>query len=186
MQRNTLTEIQNLVDKNGIIFLTYGGFLTQTLISGITETLEYEADCHDLNSGLASNIFTIFIELAQNMMNYSKSIEDENSKTEGIIVVGKKSDTVFYIDSQNIVSKNDKNIVDKVLTEIKSLNKDEIKKKYRELRRSGRGKHSKGAGIGFYEIAKRCSSFSHKFIKLDEDIYIFYFEANISYAKKEV
>jgi hypothetical protein len=61
-----------------------------------------------------------------------------------------------------------------------------LKKKYRELRRSGRGKHSKGAGIGFYEIAKRCSSFSHKFIKLDEDIYIFYFEANISYAKKEV
>jgi len=120
------------------------------------------------------------------MMNYSKSIEDEKSKTEGIIVVGKKSDTVFYIDSQNIVSKNDKNIIDEVLTEIKSLNKDEIKKKYRELRRSGRGKHSKGAGIGFYEIAKRCSSFSHKFIKLDEDIYIFYFEANISYAKKEV
>ena len=105
---------------------------------------------------------------------------------EGIIIVGKKSDTVFYIDSQNTVSTKVKNLIDKVLTEIQSLDKDDIKKKYRELRRSGRNKHSKGAGIGFYEIAKRCSSFSHKFTKLDDDIYIFYFEANISYANKEV
>ena len=31
--------IQKIVEKDGIVFLTYGGFLSQTLIAGMTEAL---------------------------------------------------------------------------------------------------------------------------------------------------
>jgi len=181
MLRNNINEIQNLVEKDGIVFLTYGGFLTQTLISGITESLEREAEHYHLNSGFASNIFTIFIELAQNMMNYSKSLDisKKSNKSEGIIIVGKESDNIFYIDSQNMVSEKDKNMLEKKLKELKLLDHQAIKKKYRELRRSGKAMHGKGAGIGFYEIAKRCSHLNFEFIKLEQGMYNFYFEATI-------
>ena len=79
MLRNNITEVQQIVNKDGIVFLTYGGFLTQTLISGITEALEKEAEESELSMGFANNIFTIFIELAQNMMNYAKSSSLVNS-----------------------------------------------------------------------------------------------------------
>jgi hypothetical protein len=185
MLRNNVNSIKILAQKEGIVFLTYGGFLSQTLITGMTEVLEKEAEASDLSMGFSTNIFTIFIEIAQNMMNYSRAI-DENvtgSKTEGIIIVGKDSDDLFYIDSQNIVSQKDKYIIEKKLIEIAALDRDGIKKRYRELRRSGKDTHGKGAGIGFYEIAKRCSSQSYEFVPLDNGMYNFYFEATINSTK---
>jgi hypothetical protein len=185
MVRNNINAIKKLAQRDGIVFLTYGGFLSQTLISGMTEALEKEAEASELSMGFSSNIFTIFIEIAQNMMNYSRAIDTNSSglKTEGIIIVGKESDGVFYIDSQNIVSKKDKDLIEKKLGEIATLDRDGIKKRYRELRRSGKDTHGKGAGIGFYEIAKRCSSQNYAFVPLENDMYNFYFEATINSTK---
>ena len=92
-----LNQIQNLVEQDGIIFLTYGGFLTQTLITGMTEALEKEAESNDLGMTVSNNIFTIFIELSQNMMNYSKTKEENSSslKSQGLIVVGKDREKYF-------------------------------------------------------------------------------------------
>ena len=103
-----IDEVQKMVDDDGIIFLSYGGYLSQTLISGMTEALEKEAEDNDINMNASNNIFTIFIELTQNMMNYSKSLENEENKAQGLILVSKDSDFNYHIHSQNIVSSIDK------------------------------------------------------------------------------
>ena len=46
---------------------------------------------------------------------------------------------------------------------IQTLDKAEIKKRYKELRRSGENTHAKGGGIGMYEIAKASSSIDFDF-----------------------
>lgn len=178
--------IQELVEKDGIVFLTYGGFLSQALISGMTEALEKEAEQNNLNMGVSSNIFTIFIELAQNMMNYSKTKCNDNFnnlKSEGLIVVGRDNEQNYYIHSQNIVGTDDKEKIEPVLTKIQSLNRDEIKKIYRELRRSGKNTHGKGGGIGFYEISKRCDNIDFEFKPINENKYYFHFKAEIKTNK---
>jgi len=177
--------IRDLVKKDGVIFLTYGGFLTQTLITGITEALEAEAEQNDLNMGIANNIFTIFIELSQNIMNYSKNQHENNLdvNSEGLIIVGKDNEQNYYIHSQNIISNKDREKIEPKLKEILSMSKDEIKKRYRELRRSGRHTHDKGGGIGFYEIAKRCDKISFEFKKINENKYYFHFISQIKTKK---
>ena len=179
--------IQNIVEQDGIIFLTYGGFLTQTLIAGMTEALEKEAEHHELNMGVANNIFTIFIELSQNVMNYSKSKNKDckEIKSEGLIVVGKDDDMNYYIHSQNIIAKEDKDKIEPKLEEIITLSRDEIKKKYRELRRSGKDTHGKGGGIGFYEIAKRSDEIKYQFKEINEDKYYFHFISKIKTKKDD-
>lgn len=176
-----ISAIQELVEKDGIVFLTYGGFLSQALISGMTEALEREAEQSELNMGDSSNIFTIFIELAQNMMNYSKSkLKDSNElKSEGLIIVGKDAQSNYYVHSQNIVGKEDKEKIEPKLKELLTLNKDEIKQMYRELRRSGKHTHGKGGGIGFYEIAKRCDDIDFEFRPINENKFYFHFKAEI-------
>ena len=82
--------LEEILEKDGIIFLTYGGTLTQSLIVAMTEALEKETEEADLSIGLASKIFTIFIELAQNMMHYSKKMNKDGFDSKGLIVVGKK------------------------------------------------------------------------------------------------
>ncbi len=178
--------IQDLVEDDGIIFLTYGGFISQSLISAMTEALEKEAKQNALNMGISNNIFTIFIELTQNMMNYSKTKCQESTdvNSEGLIVVTKDSYDNYYIHSQNIIALKDKEKIEPKLEEILTLDQEQLKKKYRELRRSGRDKHGKGGGIGFYEIAKRSDEINFEFNKINEDKYYFHFISKIV-TKKE-
>lgn len=174
-----INEIQNIVQKDGIVFLTYGGFLSQALISAMTEALEKETQQNDLNMTDANNIFTIFIELSQNMMNYSKSQKSDELACEGLILVGKNVQNDYFIHSQNVVALEDKAKIEAILQKIKTLDKDAIKKAYRELRRSGKHTHGKGGGIGFYEIAKRCLKIDFEFKKITNERYYFHFQAII-------
>jgi hypothetical protein len=170
-----INQIRDIVEKDGIVFLTYGGFLSQTLISEMTEALEKETSQSNLNMGVANNIFTIFIELSQNIINYSKVKSQTSSelKSEGLIVVGKESDDKYYIHSQNIVNTEDKEKIEPKLLEIQSLDREGIKKRYKELRRSGKNTHGKGGGIGFYEIGKRSNTLEYDFKQINESKFYF-------------
>ena len=182
-----INEIQNMVDKGGIIFLSYGGFLTQSLIASMTEALEKEAKVSEVSMGVSHNIFTIFIELSQNMMNYSKTRELKNRDidSQGIIFVSKDEVGNYFVDSQNIVSIDDKEKIEPKLIEILSLDRDGIKKRYRELRKSGKNTHGKGGGIGFYEIAKRCEKIQYDFKEINEDKYYFHIKTKILINNKD-
>ena len=174
-----INQVQDIVKKEGIVFLTYGGFLSQTLIAGMTEALEKEAEQYELNIGDANNIFTIFIELSQNMMNYSKNKDKDELQAEGLILVSKDEENNYYIHSQNMITLEDKEKIEPTLTQISLLSREEIKKAYRELRRSGKNKHGKGGGIGFYEIAKRCSGIIHEFKPYSKNRYYMHLKVKI-------
>jgi hypothetical protein len=110
-----INEIHSLVQKKGIVFLSYGGFLSQALIAAMTEALEKETEANELSMSASNNIFTVFIELAQNMMNYSKSISDKDdpSSSESLIMVSRdKTNWNYYIESQNIISVQDKELIE--------------------------------------------------------------------------
>ena len=182
-----ISEVQKLVDDDGIIFLSYGGYLSQALISAMTEALEKEAEDHGIHMGTANNMFTIFIELSQNIMNYSKSLDisDPSRVPQGLIVVSKDANYDYHIHSQNIVSLADKEKMEPKLQEIQSLDKDGIKKRYRELRKSGQNTHGKGGGIGFYEIAKKCDSIYYNFKQINEDRFYFHIKTTIKTTKEK-
>ncbi|AZV47509.1 hypothetical protein C3L23_05175 [Nautilia sp. PV-1] len=148
----------------------------------MTEALEKETENAELSMGLASKIFTIFIELAQNMMNYSKRMNKEGFDPKGLILVGKTKDGYYYVYAQNIVNKDDKDKIEKKLKKIIPLNKEEIKKLYREARKSGKDAHSKGGGIGFYEIAKKSEKIEYGFVDAGDEMYYFQFKAVIGKA----
>lgn len=171
--------LESILEEDGIVFLTYGGFLTQSLVVGMTEALERESEHAELSVSLSMNIFTIFIELSQNMMNYSKSIRENDKRFDpkGLIVVGKNSANEYYILSQNIVDLDDKNKIEPKLQTIAETDLEGIRKLYKDARRSGKDKHGKGGGIGFYEIAKRASRIEYDFTPIQDDKFYFKFKA---------
>jgi len=178
-----IKKIEQIVEENGIIFLTYGEFISQSLISGLTESLEIETKHSNINMGISTNIFTVFIELSQNIMNYAKHKLTGEGKPEGIIIV-KKDEKNYYIYSQNTISQKDIDIIEPKLKNILSLDKDGIKQKYRELRRIKKSENATGGGIGFYEIAKRCERLEYNFTKIADTSYSFYLRATISNINK--
>lgn len=175
-------KLESILEKDGIFFLTYAGFLTQPLIAGMTDVLEKEAKSSEVNMKILGNIFTIFIELSQNMMNYAKTKVDfdKNYQAKGFIIVGlEQNSNNYYILSRNLVDSQDKEIIEKRLLQVYNLNKEELRILHRQLRKTGELKHHKGAGIGFVEIARRCDKIEYEFVPYKDEQYYYTIKTTI-------
>ena len=127
---------------------------------------------------ILSKLSTVTIEIAQNIIKYSK----EKEAFLQIISIEDKKGIEYKVISKNVISLEDKEKIDQRLSEIKSLNKVKIRKKYKELRKNEKNMHSKGAGIGFYEIARVVDEFEYKFEESKGKV-IFIFSASIKSKK---
>lgn len=175
--------LDNYLSKSGIIFLSYVGIVSQNLISSMTEILEKEIEETNIDLTMSTNIFTTFIELSQNIMNYGKDKKNE-FEPKGIVLVGCEDDK-YYVLSRNLIDKKDKEVIQSRLDKISKQTNEEIRKEYKLLRKNGAQKHKKGAGIGFLEVAKRCESIEYLFHEASENKYHFTFKANIRVRGKE-
>ena len=149
----------------------YEGMMTQNVIASCMDNIETKI----LHMGTMGIVSTITIEYCQNMMNYSK---DGIENTRDIIPAGEIevqyiNDDYYEIIATNIVSIDDKNKIEPKLLEIDGLDKAGIKKRYRELRKSGQNTHEKGGGIGMYEIAKVSDEVEYKFEAINKDKFYF-------------
>jgi CRISPR/Cas system CSM-associated protein Csm2 small subunit len=170
-----INKLESILEEDGIIFLSYGGAFTQSLIVGMTGVLEKEVEEADLSMKTSNNIFVVFIELAQNIMNYSKKMKGSGHfDPKGLIYVGKKEGE-YFVCSQNIISTEDKEKLQEMLTHIQSLDESGIKKLYKETRRSGKTSHAKGGGLGFLEIAKKVKEIKFRFEEIEDERYYFKF-----------
>jgi len=166
------------------IILEYDGVLTQGIITHSMDLLEHNIS----NIGMLGSISTMVIELTQNMMKYSKShdLVCRDIRPAGLIEVEKTDDDIYYVRSKNILSIEDKEKIEPKLIEIQGLDQDGVKKRYRELRKSGENTHEKGGGIGFYEIAKLAYSIEYKFKAINEEKFSFEFKAVVKPRKKRI
>jgi hypothetical protein len=159
--------------QNGMVdILEYEGVMTQHVIITCMDNIELKVD----NIKMLGKISTLVVELCQNMMNYSKSINQQSRELEpaGFIHLAHDVQQGYRIQSRNIISIDDKEKIELTLSEIEQLDEESLRKRYRELRRSGKNTHEKGGGIGFYEIAKLVSSFEYEFSMINREK--FYFE----------
>ena len=159
-------KLEKSIENGELIFLAYVGFITQPLISAIVDYLEQLNEKQD-RINLPQRLYVVFIEIAQNMMNYAK---DDEYKA--FILIAREGDG-YYILSKNSVTSQRKEKLEKILNKIKSMKKEEIKKLYKERRRSGEKSHDNSAGIGFLEIAKRSKNIEFDFTPFKDDKYVF-------------
>jgi len=182
MQSDTLVAGFQIDNKPQVI-IEYEGEFTQKLVNEYVEQIEDKID----NIGLMSNISTTFVEQYQNILNYAKS-EDQNITSVhpfGYIKLQKNVNNTYSIESVNIVTIEDKQKIEPKLFEISELDAQGIRKRYRELRKSGKNTHAKGGGIGFYEIAKRCKSIEYHFKQINETRFEFKFISVLSAEKQK-
>ncbi len=163
--------------------LKYDGELTQGIITHCVDTIEKKIP----EIGMMGKVSTLAIELTQNMMNYSKSHHLNCTKLEpaGLIEIFQYEDGRYTVRSKSILSLQDKIKVEPKILEIQSLDSAAIRKRYRELRKSGENTHEKGGGIGFFEIAKLCDSIEYEFTSINDEKYYYEFRANVIPKKKK-
>jgi len=152
-----LLSYQNLMDQDGVIFY-YKGEFTQEFLLQIGRDLRSKIRGETENRTLSIKVFSVFVELIQNVTRYAVPYarENEADASVGIVVVGRDNNHYFVCCGNEIDAARKAIVVEKLET-IKNMDKDEIKTYFREQRKKAPEANSKGGGIGLIEIAKLAS-----------------------------
>jgi len=150
---------------NNKITLVYSGPLWSEGIGGIAGTLKKRMEFDKMPLQTAQKVFSVFIEQMNNMLMYSAEKElffVENGKDseapKGTFILGREGKK-YFIQTGNAVKNEAVNLIKNRIDYLNTLDKIEIRKYYKEQLRNGdTNPESKGAGLGFIEIARRISS----------------------------
>lgn len=161
MNDNHLLEVRDLLRKNGIL-ITFSGRLSQQLIEEYGEAVKTYLENEDQSTKEIIHTFSIFIEQTQNIKNYCATRPESAAKDRiaqsSIVTIG-MNESGNFISSGNLVANADLPALTSRIDAILQLNKDELKKLYKERLRQGLSDNpaEAGAGVGLIDMARKAS-----------------------------
>ena len=165
---------RNQLLDQGITF-AYSGYMTEQILTGIGGAIRRKMELDGTDRNIARTVFSIFVEQVQNIIRYSAEFEEDDSQEPegdlryGVLTVGYKDGT-YFVCCSNMVERRDVERLRSSLEQIKSMDKIELKKLFKETLRGETPEGSKGAGVGFIEIARRAKKgFEFDFSEVSED-----------------
>lgn len=171
------------ITDNGI-FLTFGGVMTHGFMVKLGDMLKTKLGLFNVNKNLELKIFSTVIEQVQNIIFYSAermAVPALGSETMGVgtITVGMENGHFFVFCGNMIASAKVETLRSK-LELIQKMSREELKQYYKEQRRLSPGEDSKGAGLGFIEMARKASrAIEFAFRKMDDEYSFFILKTTI-------
>ena len=168
---NKIFEIKDYLAKFNLIFW-YNGPISQILVGEIGDIIK-KSLLEESGKRVMVKVFAILVELMQNIIKYSIDIiplgseGKEISMRAGLISVGFEDGYYFVISGNKIENDNIERIRER-LDVLAEMDREAQKEFYKSLRRKDPDERSKGAGIGFVEIARKASKpIEYSFKKID-------------------
>jgi hypothetical protein len=174
-------QFRNYLRETGIIFC-YSGYMTEDILVGIGNAIKQKLTMDDQDAKTARAVFAIFVEQVQNVIRYSAETETKDDMTElryGVLTVGREEDRVF-VTCGNVVKNADRDRLQGNLSAISKMDKAELKKLWKDTLRGDIPDGSKGAGVGFIDIARQArQGFEFDFSEIDDSFSFFTLKAYI-------
>ena len=170
------------------ITLIYSGPLWSEGIGGIAGTLKKRLEFDALPMETSQEVFSVFVEQMNNMLMYSaEKVQFETTdkkqaeSPKGTFILGKEGKT-YFVQTGNVMKNASVESVKNKIDYLNTLNKEELRKYYKKQMKLPSGNlESKGAGLGFIEIARRTSSkIKYSFVPYDEGLTFFSLYVTIS------
>jgi hypothetical protein len=181
MLADIMLDFRNQFQAQGITFC-YSGFMTEDLLLGIGTTIKKKLEMSELDKKKCKTVFSVFVEQMQNVIRYSAEREthfDNTDMSYGIMAVGDVDGKVF-VTCGNMVQAADAQHLKAGLDKIKSLDKDGLKALWKETLKGDTPEGSKGAGVGFIDIARRAEGgIEYGFVPVDATRFFFTIKAFI-------
>lgn len=158
-----LTDLKGKLVENGII-LTFSGPFSQEVIEVLGEAIKKHILSNDSIKSNTLSVFSVFIELTQNIRNYLSSMRFEHEQSEfhnsGMVTIGKAGDR-YFISSGNMCKSEDTRKLAARIEELNGMDKAQLKAAYKSQMKKQRSivdGEPGGAGLGLLEIAKKASA----------------------------
>jgi hypothetical protein len=154
MMAETMLQQYLQTQDDGVV-MTYKGALSQEILVGLSDALRSRLGFE----GRAKKLFSVFIEITQNIKNYSVELERTLDGVEigvGIVSVVSAGD-VYVISSGNKMLAQHVDRMNNRCALIKAMNYEQLRQYHREKMREGPPEGSKGAGLGLIDIAMKAN-----------------------------
>lgn len=159
MNNQNLLGIQNVLRDNSVL-ISFSGKLSQGIIEELGEAVKKYLETEDVPKKEIFNIFSIFIEQTQNIKNYCFSKQEfkcyEQIAASCIVTIG-KTEQGSFICSGNLLYKDDIGKVVETIDRLLAMDKDGLKKVYKETLKLDLQENATGAGLGLIDIARKAS-----------------------------
>lgn len=179
----TIINYNELLEREHILICYKGPFLDR-ILSIIGEKINILIDD---DPRLNKKIFSIFIELAQNIAYYSEERHSKAGKTfgKGTFIIGENTDH-FTLTSGNLIKKSwGQEIIEKSEL-INKLDAEGLRKLKRELRSQPRTEDQMGGNIGLVDVAlKAGSSLNVEIVDVDDQLSFFSLSIDVPKENKD-
>jgi hypothetical protein len=177
MKLKYLYKFKKELDAQNILF-GFSGPLSQELFVEIGHTLRNRMKLEETSSAKVLKVFTLFVEQVQNIIHYSAeriSTTQPNpvELSHGVIVIGYENEK-YYVMCGNLIDSKLVDDLQKRLVTLQNMDKEELKHYYKEQRKKETNEDSRGAGLGFIELARKTSQpIEFEFQPIDENLAFF-------------
>ena len=151
-------------------FFCYSGLLSEDVLSTFSGIVREQMSEMEDDAEITKRVFGIFVEQAQNVIRYSKDRIAEGGT--GTVAISRAEDG-FLIEAINPMDHENAEGLQKNLNELKAMDSKELRKAYKQRLREGPPEGSKGAGLGFIEMARKADRFEFDFVGSTELLFVF-------------
>lgn len=170
---------------NDQFVLSYSGYVSEDILRAVGDTLRSRLASHVSDNNQIRNIFSIFVELMQNIIRYGDDGpqpavgEGEGKPSFGIVLVSQTDDSLSVM-AGNFVTDKEAEILSERIHSLAQCDAEELRQLYRTKLREPVEETSKGASLGLIEIARRASlPLSCEVIKNNSDYNLFMIKATV-------
>jgi len=179
MLASEMYALKQVLSRNGISYC-YSGSMTEEILLGIGNAIRKHLEVQEADAKISRGVFAVFVEQVQNIIRYSAEKLGKDATVElpfGILAVG-NLDGVLFVTCSNLVAASDVTRLRASLENIQGLDKQGLASLYKETLRGETPAGSKGAGVGFIDIARRAArGIEFDFTPVDEDTSFFTLKA---------
>jgi hypothetical protein len=184
MHAKDIMQVRESLMREGVLFC-YCGYVTEEVLTSIGDAVRDKLALENTEQQMARGLFAIFVEQVQNIIRYSAekqegALDDRTvDLRHGVLAVG-QSDGGYYVSCGNAITNQDVTRLRSGLEYIQTLDRKELKALHKEILKGKTPEGSKGAGVGFIDIARLATrGFEFDFMKLDDTLSYFVLKANL-------
>ncbi|MCG8476382.1 MAG: SiaB family protein kinase [Cytophagales bacterium] len=136
------------------LILVYEGDFTQEITKSVLAMAERNMDSFGEESSIKRKVFNVMVECLQNIVKHCDEVEERLEANSAVFMIG-KSPECYWICSGNPVRKGLEGTLAQRLNEVNELDKDGLKKLYKDIIKNSDISEKGGAGLGFVDMARK-------------------------------
>lgn len=168
-----LLALREVISNEGIL-ICFNGPFSHSIIEEIGTAVRKHLESDAAVKSAVHDVFAVYIEQTQNVRNYAERKNFPVQTSFSPIVIIAKMNGSYAVSSGNLIEKGDVPELLQMLEQVNSLDKDGLKKLYRERLRQSPPPGGTGAGVGLIDMARRASQPLRYAVNALDDTYDFF------------